>query len=411
MQKEIKSFECLESELLEKLILRGYTSTTITGYRYLCNSVISWFKENGFSQYTEQGANQFLQEYVDNHGKNEYYRNLRTVVFRLNDVACDTWKEVHSDKGKHFDISEEYNILCNCYCNFAKESGLASGSIRNKRYAVSWFLSELEAIGCCSIRQLVPSNVSTACLRITDHNMWTEIRGFLKYLFSSGSTDLDYSTLVPHFRKPYVIPSVYSLEEIKMIESVVDTTTALGKRDYAMILFASRMGLRSGDIVKLNLKDVNCNQCEINIIQEKTGNLLHLPILQEVRLAVNDYLSVRPNVKCDKLFLNLKAPYLAVTTSTLRNALRKYISTAGIIPKHRKCGPHALRSSMASSMVNAKISYEVVRKVLGHSSKNAIKHYARIDIENLRRYSLQPPPPTGEFRKFLYGGGVREDAR
>lgn len=196
-----------------------------------------------------------------------------------------------------------------------------------------------------------------------------------------------------------------------MIESVVDTTTALGKRDYAMILFASRMGLRSGDIVKLNLKDVNCNQCEINIIQEKTGNLLHLLILQEVRLAVNDYLSVRPNVKCDRLFLNLKAPYLAVTTSTLRNALRKYISMAGIIPKHRKCGPHALRSSMASSMVNAKISYEVVRKVLGHSSKNTIKHYARIDIENLRRYSLQPPPPTGEFRKFLYGGGVREDAR
>ena len=92
----------------------------------MCNSVISWFKENGFSQYTEQGADQFLQEYLDNHGKNEYYRNLRTVVFRLNDVARDTWKEVHSDKGKHFDISEEYNILCNCYCNFAKESGLAS---------------------------------------------------------------------------------------------------------------------------------------------------------------------------------------------------------------------------------------------------------------------------------------------
>lgn len=57
----------------------------------------------------------------------------------------------------------------------------------------------------------------------------------------------------------------------------------------------------------------------------------------------------------------------------------------------------------SSSMVNDDISYETVRKVLGHSSKSAIKHYARIDIESLRRYSLAPPLPTGSFRAFLYG--------
>ena len=150
MQKKIKSFECLESELLEKMRLRGCTSTTITGYRYLCNSVISWFKENGFSQYTEQGADQFLQEYLDNHGKNEYYRNLRTVVFRLNDVARDTWKEVHSDKGKHFDISEEYNLLCSLYhhrcfplsfSSFSFSSSICSSLLTDRCFSISLIIS------------------------------------------------------------------------------------------------------------------------------------------------------------------------------------------------------------------------------------------------------------------------------
>ena len=72
-------------------------------------------------------------------------------------------------------------------------------------------------------------------------------------------------------------------------------------------------------------------------------------------------------------------------------------------PGNRKCGPHALRSSLASSMVNDDIPYETVRKVLGHSSNNAIKHYARIDIEKLRRYSLAPPAPASRFHAFLYG--------
>ena len=54
-------------------------------------------------------------------------------------------------------------------------------------------------------------------------------------------------------------------------------------------------------------------------------------------------------------------------------------------------------------MVNNEIPYETVRKVLGHSSNNAIKNYARIDVEKLRRYSLTPPTPTGDFKEFLYG--------
>ncbi len=74
---------------------------------------------------------------------------------------------------------------------------------------------------------------------------------------------------------------------------------------------------------------------------------------------------------------------------------------------NRKNGPHVLTPCLASSMVNDDISYETVRKVLGHSSNNAIKHYARIDVEKLREYCLEPPEASRKFKAFLQGEVVQ----
>ena len=402
MQEQNYSFVELRAELLEKLRNLGCTPITITGYRYLCNSIISWLQDNGYDFYTEDGGNAFLQDYLDNHGINQYYNNLRTTIYRLNDLTIGNWKSVHSDKGKKFFLSGEFIDVVDEYCLYEKNRGLAAGTIKYKRYATSWFLHELEKKHCCSLLEITPEIVVMSCAKITYRSLWGEVKLFLRYLVNEGKIDVDYSTLVPHYRKPYVIPSIYSIEEIKRIENSIDTTTVLGKRDYAMILLASRMGLRSGDIVKLKINDVK-GKDEINIFQQKTGNMLHLPIIKDVSDALNNYLAVRPQSTYDEIFLNVYAPYNPITTATLRNALRKYILVADIDAGNRRQGPHSLRSSLASSMVNDKASYETVRKVLGHSSNSAIKHYARIDIEKLRAYSLEPPVISGRFKAFLNG--------
>ena len=402
MQERSYSFEGLKAILLEKLRDQGCSPITIREYRYQCNSIFRWLREKGYDHYSEEGGDIFLQDYCAGHGKNPYYFNLRTVICRLNDILQGTWTNVHSDKGKHFCIPDAFLEIVDRYCRWNTDTGHASGTIKNKRYAVSWFIDELFKLNCRSLEDLSHVSISQACIKITDHNLWGEIRLFLRYLTEFEGVKSDYSTIVPHYAKPYVIPSVYSVDEIRSVEESIDTSTVLGKRDFAMLLLASRMGMRSGDIVKLRIKDVQ-NKTDINIIQEKTGSTLHLPLIQDVKLAIEEYLSVRPSVQSDLIFINVCAPYNPVTTSTLRTALKKYIRLAGIDPGKRKTGPHALRASLASSMVNDDITYETVRKILGHSSNNAIKHYARIDVENLRRYSLMPPVPSGKFRIFLYG--------
>ena len=402
MQETNHSFTELRAELLGKLGDRGCTPITITGYRYLCNSIFMWLSDNDFDCYNEKAGSLFLQHYQAEHGENQYYLALRTVVQRLNDLLKGAWSDVHSDKGKHFCLPDAFAELVDRYCNWIESTGHASGTIKNKRYAISWFLDELSKQDCKSLDALSPSCIACASLKVTNHSLWGEIRLFLSYLTEFEGVTSDYSTIVPRYSKPYIIPSVYSVEEIKRIEEAVDTSTILGKRDYAMILLASRMGMRSGDIVKLTIEDV-LNRTDLDIIQTKTGNVLHLPLISEVKSAIDDYLSVRPESQTDMVFINAYAPYNPVTTSTIRNALRKYISFSGIDSGNRKRGPHALRASLASSMVNNDISYETVRKVLGHSSNNAIKHYACIDIENLRKYSLTPPPPSDRFFELLNG--------
>ena len=66
----------------------------------------------------------------------------------------------------------------------------------------------------------------------------------------------------------------------------------------------------------------------------------------------------------------------------------------------------AFRSSLASSMINNLVSYDVVRKILGHTP-DAVKHYARVDIERLRDYAIEPPEPSGCFKEFWKSGVMR----
>lgn len=402
MQERNNSFDELKGKLLEKLEDRGCSPITITGYRYLCNSIILWLKDNGYDYYTVEGGDAFLQNYLNIHGNNQYYTNLRTAVYRLNDLCLGEWKNVHSNKGKKFILSKDFIEATEIYCLNEANRGLAKGTIKYKRYAVCWFFHELGNMQCHSLSDMTSEAVVRVCIRITYRSLWGEIRLFLRYLFEEGKLDVDYSTFVPHYSKPYVIPSIYSIDEIRRIENAIDTSTIQGKRDYAIVLLASRMGLRSGDIVKLKIEDVK-NRDEINIVQEKTGIKLHLPLIDDVAKAIDDYLSVRPQSTIEEIFINVHAPYNQITTAAIRTALRKYISLADIDTGNRKKGPHSFRASLASSMVNNNIAYETVRKVLGHSSNNAIKHYAKIDIEKLRRYSLEPPALSGRFKAFLDG--------
>jgi site-specific recombinase XerD len=234
---------------------------------------------------------------------------------------------------------------------------------------------------------------------------WAVIRMFLKYLYKENIVEYDYSTIVPHYTRPFVIPSTYMENEILRFENAIDRSSKIGIRDYAMLLLATRLGMRSGDIARLTFNEINFERNSIHIVQEKTLQPLELPLLPEIKDAIMNYIeNARPVVSNEcRIFLRQNAPYQGISTSALRFATTKYFRKAGIDITGKKHGVHTFRSSLASSMINDQIPYDVVRKVLGQTDPNAIKHYAKVDIERLREYAIPVPEPTGMFESFLNG--------
>ncbi|MDR7001040.1 site-specific recombinase XerD [Neobacillus niacini] len=241
---------------------------------------------------------------------------------------------------------------------------------------------------------------------IDNKDAWAAIRMFLKYLYKESIVGYDYSTIVPHYTRPFIIPTTYSEDEILKVENAIDRSSKIGISDYAMLLLATRLGMRSGDIAGLAFDEIDFEGNSIHLVQEKTLQMLELPLLPEIKDAIMNYIeNARPTVNDEyRIFLRQNAPYQGITTSAIRFATTKYFRKAGIDISDKKHGLHTFRSSLASSMVNDQVPYDVVRKVLGHTDPNAIKHYAKVDIERLREYAIAVPAPSGVFEAFLKGG-------
>ena len=294
--------------------------------------------------------------------------------------------------------------LLTAYQQHCAKNGLRKDSILQYEKVCRWFLHHLGNFGCMEASQITASRVVTACFELTSNSYLETVRTFLRYCADSEKTDRDYSYIIPPYKRPQPIPSVYSEDEIRRIEAAINRETPVGKRDYAIVLLGTRLGLRLDDIRTLKLDALDFTDETIRFVQQKTLAQLVLPMVPELKIALLDYIEhVRPDV-CDDIVFRLSAPpYTPLRKNSVIACYRRAVFKAKIETAGRGYGPRAFRSSLASSMVNDGIPYEAVRKTLGHIDPNAISHYARLDVEQLRFYSLPVPKATGTFADFLAG--------
>ena len=213
-----------------------------------------------------------------------------------------------------------------------------------------------------------------------------------------------FSVAVPSFRRHIPVPSVYSKEEVEQLLSSVDRNTEVGRRNYAILVLIARLGLRSSDIVNLRFKNLNFTANVIGITQVKTGELLTLPLTAGIRNATLDYtVHRRPDHNSDYVFLSSDAPIRPLGDRAIYLIVSRAFTTAGVQINGRKHGPHALRSSLATALLDEGYSYPVITKVLGHNDPNTAQHYVKVDIIHLRECAMQVPPPSGMFYKYLLG--------
>lgn len=406
MEKRNRPIEALTCGLLEQLELKFYGKDTLGNYRRILKNLALYMQNNEVPAYSSEVGKAFIKDYISNHEISvSFQKSINTVIGRINDY-CEGNKYSPQRKKPSVKLPENYAVLLEDYLSFCKQEGNRAGTIKGKRKFCGDFLMFLMTLGCNDIRDINSTQICKACLMFNNKDAWAAIRMFIKYIYKENIVEYDYSTIVPHYTRPFVIPATYSEDEILRFENSIDRSSKIGIRDYAMLLLATRLGLRSGDIAGLTFDKIDFEGNSIHIVQEKTLQPLELPLLPEIKDAIKNYIeNARPTVNDEcRIFLRQNAPFHGITTSAIRFATTKYFRKAGIDISDKKHGLHTFRSSLASSMVNDQVPYDVVRKVLGHTDPNAIKHYAKVDIERLREYAIAVPTPSGVFEAFLNGG-------
>lgn len=239
VQNHLGEFENVSARLLGTLSNLRYGKDTITNYRRILKRVGTYMSQHGYSIYSEDIGSRFLEEQLNKRLLSaSYSRSLRSVIRRLNDECYET-QYIRRHTGGCEKPPPQWSAILADYLLLCKQKGNHDNTIKNKYHFCARFLNILSDLGLQNLSNINASTTVHACLRLTNKGAYIEIRCFLVYLYEAGLVCSDVSKIVPHYVRPYKLPSVYSVDEIRRLESAIDQSSTAGIRNYAIILLTS----------------------------------------------------------------------------------------------------------------------------------------------------------------------------
>lgn len=277
------------------------------------------------------------------------------------------------------------------------ERGLATATVINYVPFLRRFLAERFGEGPLTLSDLAPSDSSGFILRHAGSMspgraklMVTALRSFFRFLLQRGELQADLAASVPTVAdwRLSTVPQYLSAAEIERLLEAVDRSTSTGRRNYAILLLLARLGLRAGEIVTLDLEDLDWRAGEI-VVRGKGLRRDRLPLVPDVGEALAAYLQMdRPRSPTRRVFLRGKPPYRGLAgPSTVSSVVYRALGRAGLQPPNK--GAHLLRHSLATGMLLRGASMAEIGELLRHRASNTTEIYAKVDLCGLR--SLAQP--------------------
>jgi len=396
MRQKTSDIRFIKTELERRLTVMRYSDCTAQLHMRIFGWVQEFLEGYGETNYSEEMGQRFIIEYsLQPHHLPIHFRTAKTVVHRMNEIVAGKAFAPRFCEPKP-GCPIRFEKIRNAYIEHLRKTGSAASTIKHHERHVDRLLGRLPD-SVRSTEELQAKDLYDIFTRYEPRaGGWSNIRRFLKFLFDEGKITNELSLCVPHRRAPRAMPSVYTGDEIERLLSSTDRSSPLGKRDYAFLLLAAKLGLRSSDIVNLSFGDIDRMARTITIVQVKTGRPLTLVLNDDVADAIDDYVANgRPQSESDKVFLGSQAPYAPLCPGAGCMIARRHFELANIHVAGRRRGTHALRTSYATALVTKGVPYAVVTEALGHDDPEASKYYVRVDIRRLRTCAINVPKPTG----------------
>ncbi len=216
------------------------------------------------------------------------------------------------------------------------------------------------------------------------------IRVYLRYAAGKGwgAADLDKAIITPKVYSEERLPSFLSWDKVQeILQSVKEQKGKSALRDHAIFMLLAMYGLRCSEVANLKTGDIDWRKEQIHIKRAKNCRPQILPLLHSVGEVIIDYLKHgRPkDVDSDSLFFCTPAPFRPITCPAIASVVYRALTSGQVDIRHK--GPHSLRHSHATFLINESQTLKDVGDLLGHKSLVATKVYAKVDINSLRDVS------------------------
>jgi integrase/recombinase XerD len=218
------------------------------------------------------------------------------------------------------------------------------------------------------------------------------LRSLLGFLHADGTLAVSLSTAVPSVaaRRLAGLPRPLTASEVRALLEACDRRTTVGRRDYAMVVLLSRLGLRSGEVARLALDDIDWRAGEI-VVSGKGSRIERLPLPADVGEAVAGYLRRgRPaSAQGRTVFVRVRAPHRGLSSGGVTQAVFAAGQRAGLGAVYA----HRLRHSAATAMLAGGAPLAEIGQVLRHRRVLTTAIYAKVDVASLA--TIVRPWPTG----------------
>lgn len=375
----------------------GYTPITVLYHLRLFAKFDLWLlrRKRRLWRLNERDADRFLKRL---HARHPAVRHgsrsaLRLLLKLLRDVGVVAPKSESIASSPARRLANEYRVF------LKEERGLDRSTVYHYSRHIDRFLNERFGAGRVNLRALGGLEITAFVRRQAPRygrgwaaQMVTGLRSFFRLAQFRGLVASDLAAMVPPVANWTMagLPKYLSTEAVQRVLGACERATVRGKRDYAILLLLARFGLRAGEIVALQLDDIDWANAELTIRSKKGDGWARLPLMVDVGQALARYLAVRPPSAYRNVFVRGYAPYTPfVFSGAVSNLVRKAIERAGV--KSARNGAHVFRHTLATEMLRRGASLTEIGRVLRHRHPDSTVIYAKADLGALRELALPWP--------------------